>query len=164
MISSIGSLGKNNSHASVTNITVKDSFIRQSHNGVRIKTWQGGTGNVSAVTFKNIYVDTVRNPIIIDQYYCDCLIKCANQSQAVSISDITYSNIKGTYNVKSPPVYLGCSESMPCTNITLDNVVLFPSNKEHDTFNFPFCWNAYGDSSQSVIPKVTCLQHAFPPS
>lgn len=160
---SIGSLGKKNSHACVTNVTVKDTFIRQSHNGVRIKTWQGGTGYVSSVTFKNLYMDIVRSPIIIDQYYCDCFIKCANQSQAVSISNITYSNIKGTYNTKSPPIHLACSESVPCTNITLDDVLLFPSNKEVTTLTSPFCWNAYGGLSESVIPQVTCLQHVFPP-
>ncbi|KAK4743544.1 hypothetical protein SAY87_001545 [Trapa incisa] len=67
---SIGSLGVRNSSTCVSNITVTDSKIMYSKNGLRIKTWQGGSGAVSKVTYDNIHMDTVRNPIIIDQYYC----------------------------------------------------------------------------------------------
>ncbi|RZB90446.1 GDSL esterase/lipase [Glycine soja] len=42
--------------------------IEVSDNEVRIKTWQGGS--VSGVTFSNIHMDSVRNPIIIDQFCC----------------------------------------------------------------------------------------------
>ncbi|QCD77077.1 polygalacturonase [Vigna unguiculata] len=59
---SIGSLGNHNSRACVSNITVRDSVIKVSDNGVRIKTWQGGSGTVSGVTFSNIH--SVRNPIL----------------------------------------------------------------------------------------------------
>ncbi|KAK4787012.1 hypothetical protein SAY86_010845 [Trapa natans] len=43
----IGSLGVRNSSACVSNITVTDSKIMYSKNGLRIKTWQGGSGAVS---------------------------------------------------------------------------------------------------------------------
>ncbi|KAK4744689.1 hypothetical protein SAY87_011001 [Trapa incisa] len=123
---SIGSLGIHNSRACVSNITVSDSKIKHSDNGLRIKTWQGGSGAVSKVTFDNIHMDTVRNPIIIDQYYC--LTKsCANQTSAVYVSDVVYSNIKGTYDVRSPPMHFGCSDSVPCTNLTLSDVELLPT-------------------------------------
>ncbi|KAK7337662.1 hypothetical protein VNO77_18247 [Canavalia gladiata] len=90
---SIGSLGRPNSRACVSNITVADSFIKHSDNGVRIKTWPGGEGEVFNVTFKNIEMDIVRNPIIIDQYYCLSKSKeCLNQSSAVVfISNVGYS-------------------------------------------------------------------------
>uniref|UniRef100_N1R266 Polygalacturonase n=1 Tax=Aegilops tauschii TaxID=37682 RepID=N1R266_AEGTA len=69
---SIGSLGKQGSRACVANITVRNAVIRHSDNGVRIKTWQGGSGSVSAVTFENVRMDAVRNPIIIDHDAVPC--------------------------------------------------------------------------------------------
>nr|GMD63953.1 polygalacturonase At1g48100 [Ipomoea batatas] len=98
---SIGSLGNHKSRACVSNITVRDSVIRQSDNGVRIKTWQGGWGAVLGVTFDNIHMDNVRNPIIIDQFYC-LSSTCENTTSAVSISGVQYSGIKGTYDIRRP--------------------------------------------------------------
>ncbi|KAK4406898.1 Polygalacturonase [Sesamum angolense] len=123
---SIGSLGNHNSRACASNITVRDSVIKNSDNGVRIKTWQGGSGAVSGVTFENIHMDNVRNPIIIDQFYC--LSKdCANHTSAVYLSDIQYVGIKGTYDIRSPPMHFACSDSVPCTNITISDVELLPA-------------------------------------
>ncbi|KAF2286687.1 hypothetical protein GH714_023600 [Hevea brasiliensis] len=52
---SIGSLGKDNTKACVSNITVRDVIMHNTMTGVRIKTWQGGSGSVqgySSQTFK----------------------------------------------------------------------------------------------------------------
>ncbi|KAF9594325.1 hypothetical protein IFM89_030454 [Coptis chinensis] len=158
---SIGSLGNYNSRACVSNITVSDSIIKHSDNGVRIKTWQGGSGSVSGVTFNNVHMDTVRNPLMIDQYYC--LSKgCANQTSAVFVSDIMYTNIKGTYDVRSPPIHFACSDSIPCTNITLSEVELLPA--QGDILSDAFCWSAYGTSQTLTIPPVFCLQEGLPRS
>ncbi|XP_027102502.1 polygalacturonase At1g48100 [Coffea arabica] len=157
---SIGSLGKQNTKACVSNITVTDSLIKHSANGVRIKTWQGGFGSVSKVTFNNIVMDTVRNPIIIDQYYCETK-GCQNQTSAVYVSDILYTNIKGTYDVRSPPMRLACSDSVPCTNLTLSDVELFPAQGQN--ILDPYCWNAYGSLKTLTIPPVFCLLEGYPP-
>ncbi|XP_041017549.1 polygalacturonase At1g48100-like [Juglans microcarpa x Juglans regia] len=157
---SIGSLGVRNSRACVSNITVSDSIIKHSDNGVRIKTWQGGSGAVSAVTFHNIYMDTVRNPIIIDQYYC--LTKnCPNQTSAVFVSDIGYANIQGTYDVRSPPMHFACSDFLPCTNLTLSEVELLPA--QGYILSNPVCRNAYGIMQTLIIPPVNCLLEGIPP-
>lgn len=158
---SIGSLGVRNSQACVSNISVTGAFIKHSDNGVRIKTWQGGSGSVSKVTFQDIHMETVRNPIIIDQYYC--LTKsCTNQTSAVYISDISYINIRGTYDVRSPPMHFGCSDSVPCTNLTLDGIELFPARGEN--MANPFCWNAYGTMETLTIPPADCLLEGNPQS
>ncbi|KAE8692598.1 Detected protein of unknown function [Hibiscus syriacus] len=112
---SIGSLGKDNTKACVSNITVRDIIMHNTMNGVRIKTWQvaskqflaynfksllqGGSGNVQGVLFSNIQVSEVQLPIVIDQFYCDKRT-CKNQTAAVSLSGITYERIRGTYTVK----------------------------------------------------------------
>ncbi|KAK9292628.1 hypothetical protein L1049_020603 [Liquidambar formosana] len=159
---SVISNGIRNSRACVSNITVTDSVIKHSDNGVRIKTWQGGSGSVSRVTFSNILMDTVRNPIIIDQYYC--LTKhCANQTSAVFISDILYMKIKGTFDVRSPPMHLACSDSVPCTNLTISDVELLPSQSKKTVAN-PFCWNAYGNQQALTVPPFLCLLGGIPGS
>lgn len=153
---SIGSLGINYSRACVSNISVSDSFIQHSDNGIRIKTWQGGSGSVTKVKFHNIRMDGVRNPIIIDQYYC--LAKnCSNQTSAVVVNDISYSSIKGTYDVRSPPMRFACSDSIPCTNLTLTEVDLVPAPAKGQVVANPFCWNAYGTVLTQTIPPVYCL-------
>ncbi|XP_049378181.1 polygalacturonase At1g48100 [Solanum stenotomum] len=158
---SIGSLGNHNSRACVSNITVRDSIIKQSDNGVRIKTWQGGFGAVTGVSFLNIHMDNVRNPIIIDQFYC--LSKdCSNRTSAVSVSDIEYSSIKGTYDIRSPPMHFACSDTIPCTNITLSDIELLPAKGE--LVLDPFCWNAYGGQETLTIPPIFCLLEGNPPS
>lgn len=156
---SIGSLGRLNSHACVSNVTVRDSVIRRSANGVRIKTWQGGSGTVSGVTFDNIHMDMVRNPIIVDQYYC--LTKsCTNQTSAVYVSDVSYSNIRGTYDARSPPMQFACSDAVPCTNLTLSDVELLPAQGVYMTD--PVCWNAYGTMETLTIPPAVCLLEGSP--
>ncbi|CAB4271855.1 unnamed protein product [Prunus armeniaca] len=158
---SIGSLGNHNSRACVSNITVRDSIIKGTDNGVRIKTWQGGSGSVSGVTFSNIHMDNVRNPIMINQFYC--LNKgCTNQTSAVFVSDILYSNIKGTYDVRSSPMHFACSDALPCTNLTLSEIELLPA--VGDIVLDPYCWNAYGELQTLTIPPVSCLLEGVPRS
>ncbi|XP_038709833.1 polygalacturonase At1g48100-like [Tripterygium wilfordii] len=158
---SIGSLGNHNSRACVSNITVRDSVIKMSDNGVRIKTWQGGSGAVSGITFSNIHMDNVRNPIIIDQFYC--LTKgCTNQTSAVLVSDIVYSSLKGTYDIRSPPMHFACSDSVPCTNLTLSDIELLPA--KGDIVLDPVCWNAYGNLQTLTVPPVSCLMEGSPRS
>lgn len=136
-------------------------MIKFTDNGVRIKTWQGGSGAVSGITFSNIHMESVRNPIIIDQFYC--LTKgCTNQTSAVYVSDILYESIKGTYDIRSPPMHFGCSDSVPCTNITLSDIELLPA--QGDIVLDPFCWNAYGDLETLTIPPVSCLLEGIPRS
>ena len=139
-----------------------DSFIKHSDNGVRIKTWQGGLGSVSQVKFINIHMDTVRNPIMIDQYYCQTKGHCPNQTSAVRIHDITYEKITGTYDYRTPPMHLGCSDSVPCTNLTFSDIELVPSQGQN--MLAPFCWNAYGDLQTLTIPPVFCLLGGNPES
>ncbi|KAL6515893.1 hypothetical protein OROGR_019198 [Orobanche gracilis] len=158
---SIGSLGNHNSRACASNITIRDSVIKKSDNGVRIKTWQGGYGSVSGVTFNNIHMDNVRNPIIIDQFYC-LTEDCANYTSAVHISNIRYSAIKGTYNIRSPPMHFACSDSIPCTNITLSDIELLPD--KGDVVLDPFCWSVYGELQTLTIPPVSCLLEGVPRS
>ncbi|KAE8681837.1 Polygalacturonase [Hibiscus syriacus] len=125
---SIGSLGAKNSMALVFNVTVDGAKLSGITNGVRIKTWQGGSGTASNITFQNIEMNNVTNPIIIDQNYCDQSNPCHEQSSAVQIKNVVYNNINGTSS-SEVAINFNCSTNHPCQAIALQKVSL--QNQEH---------------------------------
>ncbi|KAJ1423062.1 Pectin lyase fold/virulence factor [Sesbania bispinosa] len=155
---SIGSLGKDNTRACVSNITVRDVNMHNTMNGVRIKTWQGGSGSVQGVLFSNIQVSEVQLPIVIDQFYCDKRT-CTNQSSAVALNGINYERIKGTYTVK--PVHFACSDSLPCVDVSLTSIELEPVQEQYHLYD-PFCWQTYGELKTPTVPPISCLQIGKP--
>ncbi|KAK4804037.1 hypothetical protein SAY86_003854 [Trapa natans] len=77
---SIGSLGQAANEDGVQNVTVMNSILTGTQNGVRIKTWaRAYTGYVTSVSFRNIVMRSVFNPIIIDQDYCPNNNNCPSQ-------------------------------------------------------------------------------------
>lgn len=155
---SIGALGVDGTKACVSNVTVYDSTVHDSLNGVRIKTWQGGMGSVRGVSFSNIQVSNVKIPINIDQYYCESRA-CMNRTSAVAISDVTYEKIRGSY--MDTALHLACSDSVPCTDLKLIDIELQPSVYVSTR---PFCWNSYGQSQAPLQPDTTvaCLRAGKP--
>ncbi|KAL5227590.1 hypothetical protein ABZP36_015855 [Zizania latifolia] len=156
---SIGGLGRDNTKACVSNVTVRDVNMFRTMTGVRIKTWQGGLGLVQDVQFSNIQVSEVQTPIIIDQFYCDKRT-CSNQTSAVAVSGVQYENIRGTFTIK--PVHFACSDISPCSGITLTGVQLRPVQIPHYHLNDPFCWQAFGELYTPTIPPIACLHLGKP--
>ncbi|XP_011009731.1 PREDICTED: probable polygalacturonase At1g80170 [Populus euphratica] len=148
---SIGSLGKDNSTGMVTKVVLDTAFLRETTNGLRIKTWQGGHGYVRGVLFENVAMENVANPIIIDQFYCDSPKTCQNQTSAVEISEITYRNIRGTTK-SSKAMKFACSDTVPCSNIVLSNI-----NLEKDGTEETYCNSAQGFGYGVVHPSADCL-------
>jgi hypothetical protein len=100
-------------------------------------------------------MENVRNCMNIDQYYC--LSKaCLNETSAVYVTGVTYRNIKGTYDVRTPPIHFACSDTVACTDIILSEVELLP--EEGELMDDPFCWNAYGTQETVTIPPINCLR------
>ncbi|XP_009354806.3 polygalacturonase [Pyrus x bretschneideri] len=120
---SIGSLGAGNSQAEVSDVVVSKAKIIGTTNGLRIKTWQGGSGYATNIRFKNVMMANVSNPIIIDQYYCDQDSPCQEQASAVKISNVVYENVKGT-SASKVAVKFDCSKSFGCQDILLKDVNL----------------------------------------
>nr|CAB3481641.1 unnamed protein product [Digitaria exilis] len=122
---SVGSLGKDAGERDVRGLIVKNCTVKGTTNGVRIKTWPGSPpSRASNITFQDIAMDDVTNPIIIDQRYCPhdhC--SDAGEPSLVQISDVTFRRIEGT---SSGPmaVRLLCSEERPCTGVSLDGIDL----------------------------------------
>ncbi|KAK1401182.1 Polygalacturonase [Heracleum sosnowskyi] len=120
---SIGSLGKGSSSDYVSNVLVDRARLTGTTNGVRIKTWQGGSGYAKNIRFQNIVMHNVSNPIIIDQNYCDKEGSCPEQKSAVQVEDVIYRNIKGT-SATEDAITLNCSKSIPCRRILMQNIDL----------------------------------------
>ncbi|KAL6859385.1 hypothetical protein ACP4OV_017644 [Aristida adscensionis] len=123
---SVGSLGKGEGEADVRGLVVRNCTVRGTTNGVRIKTWPGSPpGRASNITFQDITMANVSNPIIIDQHYCPHG-RCSDvdkQPSLVQISDVTFERIAGTSS-SEVAVRLLCSEDRPCTGVRLDAVNL----------------------------------------
>ncbi|KAM6575482.1 hypothetical protein CsatA_023809 [Cannabis sativa] len=149
---SIGSLGKDNSIGIVTRVVLDTAVLKETTNGLRIKTWQGGSGYVQAVRFQNVKMIDVANPIIIDQFYCDSPKSCENQTSAVSISKIIYKNISGTTTSKKAMKF-ACSDTVPCSNIVLRNVNLEKKDGTVETY----CNSAQGFGYGNIHPSADCL-------
>ncbi|KAD6794553.1 hypothetical protein E3N88_05449 [Mikania micrantha] len=150
---SIGSLGHGGTDV-VEDVDVRNCTMRKTLTGVRIKTYQGGSGYAKKISFTDIRFDAVYNPIIIDQYYCPTHKNCQNSfASAVNLSDITYKAISGTSNTDNV-INLSCSKTVACTNIVMDSVRIksaIPGRKVYGT-----CINAHGRATH-VKPYLDCL-------
>uniref|UniRef100_A0A7N0U3I5 Polygalacturonase n=1 Tax=Kalanchoe fedtschenkoi TaxID=63787 RepID=A0A7N0U3I5_KALFE len=151
---SIGGLGAGGTRACVSNVTVRSAFMQNTSHGVRIKTWQGGSGTVRDILFSKIRVWNVQIPLQIDQYYCS-KNSCANKTSAVGVAGISYEFITGTYTVK--PVHFACSDSVACTGVSLSAVNLAAAQGVR-RYSPPFCWNAFGELRTATVPSIDCLK------
>ncbi|KAL4654069.1 hypothetical protein ACB092_01G351600 [Castanea dentata] len=154
---SVGSLGKYGNSVKVENIHVEKVNFKGTTNGVRIKTWQIGLGYVRKISFEHITLESVENPIYIDQYYCDIngtRGNCEPKSTGVHISEVTYDDIVGTSS-SNAAIYLNCSQSVACTGINLSNIKIKSDKSGQEIISE--CTNAHGTNSGVVQPK-SCLQ------
>ncbi|XP_022851448.1 probable polygalacturonase At3g15720, partial [Olea europaea var. sylvestris] len=119
---SVGSLGHNGAHDEVQGILVNKCCFNGTRNGARIKTWQGGSGFARNISFSDITLIAADNPIIIDQFYCNGRVCKPTNESAVQVSDVTYTGIQGTTVCKKATINFSCSDTVPCTNITLNNI------------------------------------------
>ncbi|KAK4841333.1 hypothetical protein QYF36_002804 [Acer negundo] len=126
---SIGSLGADNSEAEVSDVVVNRAKFSGTTNGVRIKTWQGGSGYAKNIIFQNIAMNNVSNPIIIDQHYCDQNDPCPDQGSAVQISNVAYKNIRGT-SASELAIKFDCSKHFACQGILVQDVTLAPQQED----------------------------------
>ncbi|KAJ5099372.1 hypothetical protein N7532_006373 [Penicillium argentinense] len=144
----------------VEDITFEDVRCYNCMEAALIKTWQGipeghssngnggggGSGYVKNVQFRNFEVENTALPIQISQcIYTENGQNCNTSKMA--ISDITYSNIKGTsrYNIGSS-IY--CSDVHPCPGIKFENVELDSVNS---TLDLPL----YGTTLQDEVFQCT---------
>ncbi|KAG2713816.1 hypothetical protein I3760_04G193500 [Carya illinoinensis] len=121
---SIGSLGKYENEEPVVGVKVVDCNLRNTMNGVRIKTWPASLpGAASNMHFENIYMRNVSNPVIIDQVYCPWNQCKAQIPSKIKISQVSFKNIRGTSQTKEA-IKLLCSNEIPCENVEITDIDL----------------------------------------
>ncbi|XP_057763803.1 exopolygalacturonase-like [Salvia miltiorrhiza] len=147
---SIGSLGRSHADEPVSGISVRNTTFVGTDNGVRIKTWAPSLAtSASNITFQDIKMMSVANPILIDQDYCP-MPPCLEGESAVQIQDVLFKNIWGTSNSKVA-VKLQCSGARPCKNVRLVDIALPYSGRRGTTM--ALCVNVLGTSFGTQIPS-----------
>jgi len=115
---SIGSVGGRDDNT-VETVTISDSTIENSQNGVRIKTVYDATGTVSGVTYSGITLkDITKYGIVIEQDY-ENGSPTGDPTDGVPITDLTIENITGTVDSDGTDVYILCAS---CSDWTWSGV------------------------------------------
>ncbi|XP_004498427.2 probable polygalacturonase At3g15720 [Cicer arietinum] len=106
---SVGSLGRSGERDTVSDVYVQNCTFIETSNGARIKTVPGGSGYAKHITFDQIILQNVKNPIIIDQNY-----GVDNEATNVEVSFVTYRGFRGT-SASDVAINLVCGPSIDST-------------------------------------------------
>ncbi|KAG9441129.1 hypothetical protein H6P81_016983 [Aristolochia fimbriata] len=143
---SVGSMDKGEvEQVRVTNCVFKNTMF-----GARIKTKQGGTGQVKGIIFRDNWMQRVHNPIIIDQYYASA----ENKSSAVAISNVQFTGFHGMAT-GDLGIKLACSKTVPCTDIRLSDIHLVSATPHKQLSSY--CLGVQGPHCPDCTPSVPCL-------
>ncbi|KAM0311711.1 hypothetical protein ACHAO8_006927 [Botrytis cinerea] len=106
---SIGSVGGRSDNV-VSDVIIESSTVKNSANGVRIKTVSGATGSVSGITYKDITLSGITSyGVVIEQDY-ENGSPTGKPTTGVPITDVTLSGIKGTVSSSATNVYVLCAK------------------------------------------------------
>ncbi|WVZ79415.1 hypothetical protein U9M48_026999 [Paspalum notatum var. saurae] len=152
---SIGSLGRYKDEKDVTDINVKDCTLKKSSNGLRIKAYEDAKSvlTCSNIHYENVKMEDAGYPIIIDMKYCPNKICSASAGSKVTVKDVTFKDITGTSSTPEA-VSLLCSDSTPCSGITMNNVKVEYSGSNNKTM--AVCKNAKG-SATGGLKELACF-------
>jgi galacturan 1,4-alpha-galacturonidase len=112
----------------ITNAYIKNVTLLNGQTGARLKAWAGknkGYGYIGNITFEDITVHNTDQPIVLDQCYIGVKPEeCKKYPSRVNITDIKFTNIKGSSSGKRGTVVvdLKCSPGAECSNIQLKNI------------------------------------------
>lgn len=113
---SIGSVG-GRSDNTVENVYISSNTIKNSENGVRIKTVYDATGTVKNVTYSDITLSGITDyGIVIEQDY-ENGDPTGTPSNGIAITDLTIEKVTGTVSSSATDVYILCG-SGSCSDWT----------------------------------------------
>ena len=92
--------------------------------------------------------------IYLNHLSCFPWLHSTVKTSAVQVSDVQYVRLNGS-SADDEAIVLHCSESTPCTNITLATINIEAANPEDQAK--ASCFNAQGTKNGTVIPAVPCL-------
>jgi len=132
---SIGSVGGRDNNV-VDTVTISNSQIVDSDNGVRIKTVSGATGQVKNVTYKGITLKNIAKAgILIEQDY-ENGSPTGTPTAGVPITGLTIQDVKGTVGSKAEEIYILCAKGA-CSNWKWSGVSITGGVKSSKCSNIP---------------------------
>ncbi|KAF8863628.1 endopolygalacturonase precursor [Acephala macrosclerotiorum] len=132
---SIGSVGGRDDNT-VETVTIENSSVVDSANGIRIKTVSGATGSVSGVTFKSITMSSITDyGIVIEQDY-ENGSPTGTPTAGVPITGLTVSNVTGTVGSDATNIYILCA-SGACSDWTWSGVSITGGKTSSKCENVP---------------------------
>lgn len=150
---SIGSLGRYHDEQPVRGVTVRNCTIKNTSNGVRVKTWPASPNGVASdLHFEDIIMENVTtSPVLIDQEYCPNGQCQAKMPSRVKISNVSFKNIRGT-SADPVAVKLACSKGIPCQNVEISDINLTCNGKNGTCTSV--CSNVNPTVTGKVIPPA----------
>ncbi|KGO75432.1 Glycoside hydrolase, family 28 [Penicillium italicum] len=119
---SVGSVGGRSDNV-VDGVTIENCSIKNSQNGVRIKTVYGATGSVKGVTYKDITLSGITEyGIVIEQDYRNGS-PTGSPTGGVPITGLTIDGVTGSLTSSATDIYILCA-SGACSNWSWGGVSL----------------------------------------
>ncbi|KAF5974125.1 murein transglycosylase [Fusarium coicis] len=114
------SIGSLNTSASIANIHARNINIIQGHNIAFIKTYRGGSGYVTNITFENFRSKASLYGLDINQYWQNTF---EPDTGAVALSNLVFKNFSGSVadGSKRPPLFLVANDLSFATNVTVED-------------------------------------------
>ncbi|KAJ4967375.1 hypothetical protein NE237_019224 [Protea cynaroides] len=142
---SIGSLGKYQNEDEVSGIYVDNCTLTGTLNGIRIKTWPSSPpGLAYDLSFSNIIVNDVFNPVIVDQEYCPHYYCQLQSPSLVQLKKVKFINISGRSSSKVAVSIVG-SKAVP-VELEIGYINLWYNGKDGTATSV--CSNAKTKSSE----------------
>lgn len=132
---SIGSVGGRDNNV-VDGVTISDSQIVDSDNGIRIKTVSGETGSVKNVEYKGITLKNIAKKGIVIQQDYENGSPTGKPTDGIPITGLTISDVKGSVASKAVPVYILCAKGA-CSDWEWSGVSISGGKKSSDCQNVP---------------------------
>lgn len=132
---SIGSVGGRTDNK-VSDVHILSSIVKDSANGVRIKTVSGATSSVSSVIYDNITLSGITTyGIVIEQDYKNGK-PTGKPTTGVPITDLTIKDVTGTVSSSATNVYILCG-SGSCSGWIWSGVDIAGGKKSTECKNIP---------------------------
>nr|BAK22527.1 polygalacturonase [Aspergillus sojae] len=132
---SIGSVG-GRSDNTVEDVTISNSKVVNSQNGVRIKTVYDATGTVSNVKFEDITLSGItKYGLVVEQDY-ENGSPTGTPTNGITVSGITFEKVTGTVESDATDIYILCG-SGSCTDWTWSGVSITGGKTSSKCENVP---------------------------
>ncbi|KAL3483838.1 putative endopolygalacturonase B [Aspergillus germanicus] len=132
---SIGSVGGRSDNI-VSEVTISNSKVLNSQNGVRIKTVYGASGSVSGVKFEDITLSNIsKYGIVVQQDYQNGS-PTGKPTNGIKVEDITFKKVTGSVKSSATDVYILCG-SGSCKDWTWSGNSISGGKKSDKCKNVP---------------------------